>query len=88
MAVYIDKEIGCNTFIRTFPIDIDDSELVWHRDRNDRIVSIKSGGGWQFQYDNELPFLLEKGMEISIKKGIYHRVLKGYDDLIITIIEE
>jgi hypothetical protein len=37
------------------------------------------------QLDNELPILLEKGKEIFIPKGLYHRVIKGNGDLKVSI---
>ena len=30
-------------------------ELVWHRDRTNRIVKIVEGQGWKFQMDNDIP---------------------------------
>jgi len=73
--------------IRTFYIESDDSEFVWHRDKEDRIVEVLEGQGWQFQYEEALPFLLEQGLKVKIPKGEYHRIIKGYDTLKIKIVK-
>jgi hypothetical protein len=88
MNPYNDNVKSSNSFIREFKIDVDDSELVWHRDKRDRIVKILSDSDWQFQFDNQLPFTLVKGTEFKISKEVYHRVIKNGDtDLIIKITE-
>ena len=80
--------INDNSRLREFKIDVDDDELKWHRDQNDRYVTILEGEDWQFQRDNELPFILKEGDTIFIAKGTYHRVLKGSTNLLINIIEK
>lgn len=85
--VYSQTNISENKFVRTFTVDSDSSELVWHRDLKDRIVNVINGGGWKFQLENELPIDLVNGLIIKIDKEVYHRIIKGYDNLII-IIEE
>lgn len=76
MNPYIDEQSE-EYFIRTFQSDTDDEELVWHRDRNDRTVKVVKGEGWQFQFDNELPFNLNVGDELFIKAMDYHRLIKS-----------
>lgn len=71
--------------IRTFDVEADDSEYVWHRDHEDRLVEIVSGNGWQFQWEKALPWLLKPGMRFKIKAYEYHRLIKGVDDLRIRI---
>jgi quercetin dioxygenase-like cupin family protein len=73
--------------VRTFSEDVDSSELVWHRDRNDRLVTVLEGEGWLFQRDNELPKRLSVGDEIFIEAFTYHRILKGSTKLKIKIEE-
>ena len=47
------KEIIDNGYItRVFSIETDSSELVWHRDKQDRRIIIVSGDDWYFQFDN------------------------------------
>lgn len=74
--------------IREFFINRDDEEYVWHRDYEDREVEVLEGEGWQLQFDNCLPYLLEKGMIFDIPKGEYHRLIKGYNTLKCRIIKK
>lgn len=76
-----------NKLIRTFEPDIDSGELVWHRDKKDRIVRIIENQGWKFQKEDELPIDLEKNQKLFIKKEDWHRVLKGDGKLIVEIEE-
>ena len=71
--------------IRTFKKDVQDDELVWHRDREDREVRVVKGSGWQFQREDHLPILLREGDVIQIKKEEWHRIIKGRTDLIVEI---
>lgn len=77
---YIDEGV-----IRTFSVLKEDSQYVWHRDDEDRLVEVLDGNGWQFQWDNCLPWLLKPGMEFRINANEYHRIIKGVDDLKIRI---
>lgn len=87
MRPFVDKNINNNTLIREFESSTDDSEFVWHRDEQDRDVEVlKCGNGWMFQYDNELPFQLNEGDFIKIKRGDWHRLHKGSGSLLIKII--
>lgn len=79
-------EIG-NKKIRTFSPDVDDDELKWHQDLNDRKVTILEGGGWQFQMENELPTNLYDTKQIFIPKLAWHRVIKGDNKLVVEIEE-
>lgn len=74
-----------NLIVRTFSQDIDEEELVWHRDRQDREVTILEETDWQFQFDNELPQVLKN--TIFIPKNTYHRLIKGTGELNVHIIE-
>lgn len=69
--------------IRTFSEDIDDMELVWHRDREDRVVESVGDTDWLIQIDNELPKPLTES--IYIPKEVYHRVIKGNADLTVRV---
>ncbi len=73
--------------IRTFDMDIDLSSLIWHRDKNNRIVEVISGKGWKFQMDNHLPIELKEGMKLEIPKETFHRIGKGDTKLVIKIKE-
>jgi hypothetical protein len=73
--------------IREFDANIDGSELVWHRDKKDRVVEVVSGKGWKFQLDNHLPLELKEGMVLQIPKETFHRIGKGDTKLVIKIKE-
>tara|TARA_A100001515_G_scaffold144530_1_gene148895 strand:- start:1681 stop:1962 length:282 start_codon:yes stop_codon:yes gene_type:complete len=82
------KEVGSDgKLIRTFDADVLDEELVWHRDREDRLVKVVEVDGWGFQRDNELPLPLHEGQEIYIPKMSWHRVIKGQGKLVVEIYE-
>ena len=69
--------------VRTFSESTDDMELVWHRDREDRIVKSLDSTDWMIQMDNELPRPLTE--MVYIPKNTYHRVIKGMGDLKVRI---
>jgi hypothetical protein len=74
-----EKWISDNKSIRRFSPNIEDEELKWHFDNEDRIVECSSETDWKFQFDNELPISI-KGV-IKIPKGEWHRLIKGTADL-------
>ncbi len=74
--------------IREFSSDVDESELIWHRDKKTRKVTILQGEGWKIQMDNSLPETLEEGREYHIPKMEYHRLIKGTGNLLIQIKEK
>jgi len=80
-----DEEINENYKVRVFSEGVDDEELKWHRDRENRLIEVIEGNGWELQFDDELPFKLRKGMELVIPEGVYHRVIKGNDNLKVKI---
>ena len=74
--------------LREFDGDVDEQELVWHRDRNDREVTVIEGTGWKLQMDNELPKELMVGKLYNIKAMEYHRLIKGNGTLKLKIWEK
>jgi hypothetical protein len=80
----IEKE---GKLIRTFSPDVDSEELKWHQDLMDRKVTIIESGGWSFQMDNGLPNKLSNAEQITIPKLVWHRVIKGNQDLVVEIEE-
>lgn len=88
MNPYEDILLEDGSLIRTFEEDINESELVWHRDRNDREVEVVSGKGWQLQMDNSLPEELRVGKLYYINKMEYHRLLQGDGPLKLKIWEK
>jgi quercetin dioxygenase-like cupin family protein len=83
---YRDTFVDSKTRIREF-IGTPDSELVWHRDHNNREITVLSGNGWKLQLDNSMPTLLEENNKYCIPKGVYHRLIKGRGDLKLKIVE-
>ena len=74
-------------WVRQFSADVDDSELIWHRDHQNRMVSVISGEGWFVQLDNSMPVELVPGCSYFIPQETFHRVIKGSGDLLVKIIE-
>ena len=70
--------------IREFSQDTPSYELVWHRDKQDRIVQAINDTDWLFQLDNDIPRRLLKD-KLFIPKETYHRLLKGTGDLVVKI---
>ena len=79
------EELIDNKLIRTFDPDVADEELVWHRDLEDREITVIKSGGWGYQLDNQLPLPLEEGQELFIPKMLWHRVIKGNEKLVVQI---
>lgn len=85
---YFETRLENDTIYRRFEGTVDESDLVWHRDHNDRQVIVKESQGWQLQFDNELPIQLEEGKTYFIQREQYHRLIKGDGNLVIEIVEE
>jgi hypothetical protein len=79
------QEIIDDIRIRTFDENVDDEELKWHRDRENRLVEILESDNWYLQMDNELPIKLIVGEKYFIPEGVYHRVIKGKSNLKVKI---
>lgn len=72
--------------IREFDVSKDDAEYVWHKDPENRECEIIEGEGWQFQYENALPWAIHPGMIFEIRgKNHMHRLIKGKNNLKIRI---
>jgi hypothetical protein len=82
---YIETKINQDTFIREFSQNTDSSEMLWHRDKEDRIIESLEETDWMFQLDNKLPQKISG--EIFIPKEVYHRLIKGAGDLKIKLIK-
>jgi quercetin dioxygenase-like cupin family protein len=87
MKPYTDLEVTDKYIIREFTEDIDPIELMWHRDLQNRTVTVLEGEGWYFQKDNELPLELKEGISIFISAKEWHRVIKGDSKLKVKIEE-
>jgi len=80
-----EEKIKDNIFIRTFSMDVDEMDLIWHTDKENRFIKVLEGNGWQFQYDEELPFEMTDGLGFPVMKGQIHRVIKGLGPLKIEL---
>lgn len=70
--------------IRTFNELTPSMELVWHRDKEDRIIETIHETDWKFQLDNDVPKKLDKTF---VPKETYHRLIKGTGDLKLRVIK-
>lgn len=80
-----ESKISDNIFIREFSQDTDSGELVWHRDRESRIIEPIGDTDWMIQLDDELPKKIIG--EVYIPMGVYHRLIKGYGDLRMKLVK-
>ena len=75
-----------NKVIRIFDAhNTTNSELVWHKDREDREVYIEQSKDWHLQLENEVPVKLKAGQTHIIPAYTWHRLLMGKDKLIVEI---
>ena len=77
-----------NGDVRTFSVEKAAEEFVWHRDKEDRKITVIEGEAWQFQLHEKFPVLLEKGNKYTIPKMVYHRLIKGKTNLVLKIEDE
>ena len=71
--------------IREFSSNVDELDLVWHQDKEDRLVEVLEGEVWKFQRDNNIPVDMKIGDRIFIPEGEIHRIIKGTTNLKIKI---
>jgi hypothetical protein len=84
---YTDKKLNNGAFIRTFDCNVLSEELVWHRDKSNRVIEILEGEGWEIQFDNGLPEKLIVGKTYIIPGYTYHRIKRGTTNLKIRVEE-
>ena len=69
--------------VRLFSEEVDEGELKWHRDREDReIISILKTD-WKIQLENKLP--VDLNSPVKINAGEWHRLIKGSGELRLKI---
>ena len=66
MEITFGKPYEDSSNIREFDVKRDDAEYVWHKDPENRECEILEGDGWQFQYENALPWAIHPGMIFEI----------------------
>jgi len=84
MKPFIEEKLNEKEVIRKFSSDVDEMELKWHWDREDRTIIPMCDNDWLFQFDNNLPVPINK--KIDIPAGTIHRAIKGSTDLVIKVI--
>lgn len=83
---FVEFETDDNTIMRMFDPLAPDHLYKWHRDSEKRkITPIGKTEGWKFQYDNELPQDFQLGKSLIVEKGVWHRLIKGSDKLVLKI---
>jgi len=85
VKLYQEQVLEENTFIREFSQDIDELDLIWHMDDEDRTIVAIEETDWLFQFDDELPLSLNS--LIFIPRHKIHRVIKGTGNLKIKIVK-
>lgn len=80
-----ERSLGGKLFLREFRENVDSEELIWHQDREDRVIKVLESNGWKLQLDDQLPVLLKEGSTYSIPAYVYHRVIKGSGRLLIEV---
>lgn len=79
------EEFKDGWYHRIFKSELENDDLKWHYDEEDRVMIITHETDWMFQHDNQLPFKLETKVRYIIPKGEYHRLIKGTGDLEVKI---
>ena len=82
---FSEELVSENVYRRTFAEGVDDDELIWHRDHEDRVITVVESNGWKFQAENELPIYLTPGDQVTVKAEEWHRVIKGEGNLVVEV---
>jgi len=85
MRTYKQKTISEGIFTREFSENVSPEELVWHRDQEDRIITVTESTGWKFQRDNSLPITMNPGDQFLVSALEWHRIIKGSGSLLIEV---
>lgn len=71
--------------IRKFSETVLESDLVWHRDKEPRKITVLEDTSWSIELDGHAPLILEKNEEFFIPKGQFHRVIKGSGPFVVKV---
>ena len=85
---YNDKMVNEHVRVRTFSGETSEDHLIWHRDRQDRVVEVVHSNGWMFQRDDSVPIVMSSGDILEVSANEWHRIIKGKGALVLKIIEE
>ena len=78
-------DITEGVFVREFSSNVDPEELVWHRDQEDRLITVTESVGWHIQRDNKMPVEMKAGDQFFIPALEWHKVIKGTGNLLIEV---
>ena len=82
---FVQTKLSENKALRTFNESVNNAELIWHMDKEDRLITVLESDSWKLQMDNSLPVELKKGKTYFIPKMTYHRVIKGSGSLVLEL---
>ena len=85
MRPYKQVNISESVFVREFSSNVDPEELVWHRDQEDRLITVTESANWKIQLDNEMPVEMTTGDQFFIPALEWHRIIKGAGSLLIEV---
>ena len=78
-----------NKVIRIFDAEnTSHSELIWHKDREDREITVEKSKDWHLQLENEVPVKLEVGQVHFIPAYTWHRLIMGKKKLVVEIVKK
>jgi hypothetical protein len=84
---YRESRSASGSLLREFSGDAHPADLIWHKDREERVVRVIHSQGWQLQLSEGLPFPLVEGNSYRIPARSWHRVIRGDGSLKIAIQE-
>jgi hypothetical protein len=84
---YRESRSASGSLLREFSGDAHPADLIWHKDREERVVRVIHSQGWQLQLSEGLPFPLVEGNSYRIPARSWHRVIRGDGSLKIEIQE-
>lgn len=84
--VLIEEKNNYKLSIRYFDENVSQNQLNWHKDKENRSISILKGNNVYLQIENDLPFKLEKNKNYFILKNTWHRVIKKSKEENFTIL--
>jgi len=83
---YDEVHIKGNLYLRKFSKNLNSDQLQWHIDLEDRLVYSLLNTSWKVQLDNQFPVAITQ-TPLFIPKLIWHRAIKGNDDLFVYILK-
>ena len=60
-------------------------ELFHHLNPYGLVIEVIQSDGWFLQYNEEVPILLNPGRKYFVDEYHWHRIIKGFDPLIIRV---